>query len=192
MKNISSGYVENQAGYDFVKVGQQLGILKRSTDDTKSLDLKYAMAVPILFPTQIFFGYTLNLRKTKTTESLSLEQNDNELPTQLILSFEKIGVIDLFQNLKIDESYKNQISEDFQSFLKSALRDKIESFSNETLILTIKEMYERYPSTHLDWLQIINNLMSNDSKKLMNDTILIHNPKLFEDRHKKFQELDES
>lgn len=94
----------------------------------------------------------------------------------------------------MNTNYKNGIAKDFISYLKlkTDIQNNFKGNSNESMILTIKEMYEKYSSKYLDWLQIINNQLLNDSQRTLEDPIMIRNPQLFYAVYKLFAEQEET
>lgn len=97
------------------------------------------------------------------------------------------------KNLKVDANYKVKIAEDYVSYLKKKKlsQDRFDPNSNEWLLLKIKDMYKKYPSKHLDWLQMINNLLLSDAQQTLDDEIVIENPQLLKVLHELFTELEE-
>lgn len=57
--------------------------------------------------------------------------------------------------------------------MKKDLQELIRDSTGKPFILKIKKLNELYPSEHLDWLQLINSQLLNDSQKTLNDKILI-------------------
>lgn len=108
--------------------------------------------------------------------------------------FELTEIREILRNLKIDESLKDRIAKNFVSYLmmKKVTQNKFKPNDAEFVLLKIMEMYEKYPSKNLDWLQIINHQLLNDSQKSLDDKILIYNPQLLEGLYKIFAELDET
>lgn len=75
---------------------------------------------------------------------------------------------------------------------KKVIQDQFKMFLNSSTFLTVKEMYEKYPSKYLDWLPMINGQLLSDSRITLEDKILIHNPLLFGELHKLFVQLEET
>lgn len=159
------------------------------------LDVKKAMISLSAGSIQLFFDHDLTYCKSESGEILCLEHNGAWKLSEI---FEFNETIDVLRNLKIDDAYKVRIVQDFLSFLKmkkpvqDEFRRNLNSNLSGSVILTIKEMSEKYPSMHIDWLEMFNNQMLNDSRKSLDDTILIRYPQLLGELYKLFARFDES
>lgn len=139
--------------------------------------------------TEIFFNREIVYCKNGTIEMLCLRDlvnSDTEEDTEIIS--------DVFKNLNLNGNYKTRIEKDVKLYMmsKKLILDSFKSDSNETVILTIAEMYEKYPSKHLDWLQMINNQLLSDSQVTLDDQILIQVPQSFDKLFKLFADLEET
>lgn len=94
----------------------------------------------------------------------------------------------------MDVAYKVKIATDFKHFLKMKKRVQDKFIKNivEPEISTIREIVEKYTSKRIDWLQMINNQVLNDSKKTLDEKILIENTQLLEKLFELFNELEET
>lgn len=97
------------------------------------------------------------------------------------------------KSLKLNDSYKTRIEKDCRLYLEKwkSTQDTFETSGSETVILPIKEMYEKFPTKHFDWLQMINNQLLSDSQVTLADKILIDHPQSFRSLLKVFAEIDE-
>lgn len=185
--------MENQGSRDVVAFAQSLGIVQLSSEE--KLDVKKAMISLSAGSMQLFFDHDFTYCKSESREILCLEHNGAWKFSEI---FEFNETMDVLKNLKIDEAYKVRIVQDFESFLKmktpiqDQFKTRLKSNSNESIILTIKEINERYPSSHIDWLEMFNNQMLNDSRRSLNYTILIRYPHLLGELHKLFVGFDET
>lgn len=182
--------MESRGSSDVFDYAKKLGILTipNLEHDKQVLNLK--KAIIYLFDTTfpLFFDHVVSFCKNGSKEILCFEHDDSNKDSK-ILAYEKFEQL---KKLKLDESYKKQIVDDFISFmtLKKEVQGKISDPKSETL--TIAELYEKYPSPYLDWLPLINSWLLKDLKQTLDDKILIKRPDLFEELFKIFEGLEET
>lgn len=192
LKYIVLGLVENQGSQYVIEYGRRVGIIQVSPeDDAERLNVKNAMASLSNLATRLFFDHLMTYCKNESRDMLCLKQNDYWTFSEI---YELTEILETLRSLKVDASYKARIAKDFESYLimKKTIQDKFRPNSNESLVLTIKEMYGKYPSKHLDWLQMINNQLLSDSQTTLEDEIMIFNPQLLEGLYKLLTELEET
>lgn len=162
-----------------------------SEDDAERLDVKNAMDSLSNLATRLFFNHFMTYCKNDLGDSLCLKQDDYWTFKN---NYKKAEILEALRSLHVDVNYKSRIATDFESYLmmKKSIQEKFRPNANESLILTIRKMYEKYASKHLDWLQMINNQLLNDSQRTLEDEIVIFNPQLLEGLHKLFVELEDS
>lgn len=167
-----------------------MGIVALSFDDER-FDVKNAMKVRPRMSIEFFYDHVLKRCKNNSAEFLCFDQTNVWTFTE---NEEITEVLRILKDLKIDTNYKNRAAANYVSYLKMKrkIQDKFKAYTDQTVILSIKEMYVKYPSKYLDWLQMINNHLLRDSHQTLDDEILIYNPKLWEELHKIFVELEEA
>lgn len=169
-----------------------MGIVKVSVEDeTEQLDVQKAIAFLPLMSVSLFLGRNVTFCNNQSREMLCLQQ-DNFYTFRKLFEFNVIT--EKMKNLKIDSTYKDRIAKDFISYLKlkSTVQDHFKNKSSEPVILKIKEMYEKYPSKYLDWLQIINNQLLSESQRTLDDEVMIRNPELLTAVYDLFAEQKET
>lgn len=155
------------------------------------MNVRNAMSVLSVYSIQIFFDHDLKYCTEDSRQKLCLE-----LEFFTVSHATDNGVSDILEkleSLKID--HKDQMAKDLLTYLemKKISQDQFKSFdSNEKMILTIKELNERYPSKYLNWLQMINEHLMADSQQTPDSEILIRNPKLFKALHRLFAKQEET
>lgn len=119
---------------------------------------------------RLFFDSDMEYCMKNLQEMLCLKQNSFFTFSKV---FELSEITRILKSLKIDPEYKVRTAKDFVSYIKmkKIVQDEFKPNSNDTEIFTIKEMYEKFPSKHLDWLPMINNQLLKDSQRTLNDTI---------------------
>lgn len=181
--------MENHALGDAITFGQSLGILPASIeDDTERLNVKSAMKYLSEEIIDVFFDRTVIYCDHEMVEMLCLEK----VRGQEIYKYPEL-VSEMFENLQLNKNYKNRIEEGLELYLgkRKLTEDSFESDCNDTMILQIKELNEKFPSKHVNWLQMINNQLLNDSLVTTEDKILIRDPQSFEKFYILFAELEE-
>lgn len=179
--------METQGSDDIILYAQRIGIVTfPNNDEAVRLDVKNAMAFVSPMSFQLFFDCDLGYCKKK----LCLEHRKHYTFSEIY----ELSLLEMFRNLKADKNYKVQLTKDFVSYLKKKMiiQGKFKPNFNETIILTIKEMNEKYASKYLDWRHMINSQLLNNSHKTLDDKILINNPQLMEGLYKLFTEMEET
>lgn len=179
--------MENEGSSDVISYARSLGIVTISRDEKAvQLDVKNAMAVLSAISTRVFFDTDVAFCK----EMLCFLLNDRYTFSEIY----ELSLQEIFKYLHLDENYELQIRRDFSFYLqiKSIIQDKFKPYANETIILTISEINQKYPSKYLDWLHMINSQLLIDSHMTLDDKILIYNPRLMEGLHKLFTALEET
>lgn len=148
------------------------------------------MAFLSKYSLRIIFDHDLTYCKNGKSEIMCLKSYDFFTFSDL---FNVTDIFEMIRNLKMDKSYKKRIAENFVSFLKlkTPIQNQTKLNENESVILTFKDMFEQLPTKHLDWLEIVNSQLLNDSHVKLNDTILVQNPQLLEGLFNLFAKLDE-
>lgn len=103
------------------------------------------------------------------------------------------GIVEALSSLLVDKKTKFEVVKSFDDYLqtKKKVQDVLKFNILDTEVVKIRELYERYPSKYLDWLQIINNQLLTESHRTLDDDIMIFNPKLAEGLHELFVKLDD-
>lgn len=188
-------YVEKYGSHDLIAYARRMGIFQVSKkDDTERLDLRNAMTSLSVFSIWLFFDFDLKSDSCEIESRKILCINEHNYYTFSEI-FELSEISETLTNLHTDAHFKERIAKNFVGYLKmkKPIQDQFQSDnSTEPAIFTIKEIYDKYPSKHLDWLPLINNLLLNDVQKTMDDEISISNPKLFDRLFKLFVEQDEA
>lgn len=181
--------MDEKGSEEVIAYARRIGLVK---DDSGRLDVKNAMAAYSLNSIWVFFDHFFSSCKHESRNMLCLEQTDY---LSIITEHQELSeILETLKSLKVDAEYKNRIAGDFvfHQEAKKAIQAEFNAKSNESVILTIKDLNEKYPSKHLDWLTMFNNLLLRDSQMTLDDIILIRNPQLLEKLHKLFESLEES
>lgn len=103
-------------------------------------------------------------------------------------------VLELMNNVKLNNDYKIRIGKDFVLYMqmRKLVLDSSDSNFNETVILEVKELNQKYPSKHFDWLNLIKRGLPTDFQAKPEDKIQIYNPQSFGRLNKMFEELEET
>lgn len=169
---------------------RNMGVLPLSLADKEGLDVKKAMEIRPQMSIGLFFDHVLKHCKNESRERLCFDQSNSWTFTE---SDDITEVLRLLKGLKIDTNHKTRAAENYVSYMKKKkdVQDEFKVYTNQTVLLPIKEMYAKYPSKYLDWLPMINNQLLRDSHLKLDDEILIYNPQLWEELHKLFAEFEE-
>lgn len=183
--------MDSNGSNEALTFAQRIGIIPVSAENNfGQVDVKNAVVFLPAPSTRLFFDHDMAYCKNESQEMLCLKQMDYFTFSEV---FELSEITGILKSLKIDPEYKLSIAKDFVSYIKmkKAVQDEFKPNANDSEIFTIKQMYEKWPSKHLNWLPMINNQLLSDSQRTLNDTILIHNPLLLEGLYKVFVDLEE-
>lgn len=114
-------------------------------------------------------------------------------PTQIV-EIREAEIVQSMKNVKLNEDYKTRIGKDYALYIqmRKLVKDSSDSNPNETVVLEVKELNQKYPSKHFDWLHLINRGLPTDFQATLKDKIQIRNPQSFERLYKIFEELEET
>lgn len=189
---------ENEGPHEILSYARHSGFLPYNTEsDVKKLNLTNGFAVHTLTLIKLFFDHDITICKREERQMLCFDHAGYSWVYPSVKIIKSTVVLELFQRFQVDINNKMQIAIDYESFLrmkKAAVdfKGQQQSDSNGPMIVTIRELYEKYQSEHLDWLQMINKQLLSDSKNTLDDEILIWNPQLFERLYRIFVGLDET
>lgn len=169
-------------------MGQSLGIVPISLEDNaERLEATKAMHYLPRLTFLLFFDREIAFCKNGTIEVLCLDK----VGKSDFIEYSE-SLTDVVRQLKLSKSYKTRIEEDFKLYLKKRKSQQLSTQFDETVIMEIEEINEKFPSKHFDWLNMINNQLLSNSQVTLYDKILIRDPQSLERLFKLFAELDDT
>lgn len=188
MKKIFSALIETRGTNDVFAYLRRIGNYQFTRDGAADVK-KFIEAQPDL-SIRLFFDYEMTFCRNGSKEFLCMGSNNYWSYSD---DWELNATVDALSSLLVDKSTKFAVVQGFVDFLqkKMKVQNRLRYNITDIEVLKIKELYERYPSKYLDWLQIVNNQLLVESKRTLEDEIMIFNTKRTEGLHKLFVKLDD-
>lgn len=187
-KKISAGLIESQGTNDIFAYLRRIGNFQFTRDGSPDIG-KFIKAQPDL-SIRLFFDHQMTFCKNDSQEMLCMALNYYWTYSD---DWELNGIVEALSSLLVIKETKFRVVQDFVEYLqtKKTVQDGLKANIQESEVLKIKELYKKYPSKYLDWLQIINNQLLAESQRTLEDEIMIFNPKLTEGLYQLFVKLDD-
>lgn len=182
------GLIESRGTSDIFAYLRRIGNFQFTRDGAADVK-KFIESQPDL-SIRLFFDYEMTFCKNGSKEFLCMGSNNYWSYSD---DWELNATVDALRNLLVDKPTKFKVVGAFIDYLKmkKKVQKKLKLNSSDIEVVKIKELYERFPSMYLDWLQIVNNQLLIESHRTLEDEIMIFNTKRTQGLHKLFVEVDD-